>query len=148
VNAYDAAGNKASTSLRITYSAPSDTTAPTATIAAPADGATVNSGTVSASGQASDDLAVTRVTSQVNGGAEVEVAISSGASPSFGATLSGFVAGTNAIKFNAYDAAGNRGSATSTSTTCPRRRLPASRFPCTSKRASGTSWMPPASPSW
>lgn len=112
VNAYDAAGNKASTSLRITYSAPSDTIAPTVTIAAPADGATVNSGTVSASGQASDNLAVTRVTSQVNGGAEVEVAISGGASTSFGATLSGFVAGTNAIKFNAYDAAGNRGSAT------------------------------------
>lgn len=112
VNAYDAAGNKASTSLRITYSAPSDTIAPTVTIAAPADGATVNSGTVAASGQASDNLAVTRVTSQVNGGAEVEVAISSGASTSFGATLSGFVAGTNAIRFNAYDVAGNRGSAT------------------------------------
>jgi hypothetical protein len=112
VNAYDAAGNKGSTSIRVTYSAPSDTIAPTLTIAAPADGATVNSGTVAASGRASDNLAVTRVTSQVNGGPEVDVSISSGSSTSFSGTFGPLVAGTNTIRFNAYDAVGNRGSAT------------------------------------
>ncbi len=114
VNAYDAAGNKGSTSLRISYSAPSDTIAPTVTILAPANGSTVSSATVSTSGQATDNIGVTRVTSQVNGGAEVDLVVSAAASTSFGATLSGFVPGTNTLKFYAYDSAGNRGSASIT----------------------------------
>ncbi len=112
VNAYDAAGNKGSVTLRITLDPPADTVAPVISVTTPANGATLSSGSVAASGVATDNVSVTRITAQLNGAAEVDIPISATASASFSTHVSGLVEGANTISFNAYDAAGNRGSAT------------------------------------
>ncbi|WP_157202565.1 Ig-like domain-containing protein [Calidithermus chliarophilus] len=114
VNAYDAAGNVGSSSVGVVYSPPApppDGTAPTVSISSPANGATLSSSSVTVQGQASDNVAVTRMTYQLNGGAEQNLSITSAATLNFSFALGGLAAGANAVVVNAYDAAGNKGTA-------------------------------------
>ncbi|WP_148225929.1 Ig-like domain-containing protein [Allomeiothermus silvanus] len=114
VNAYDAAGNIGSATLSITYGTTGgtqDTLRPDISILSPTPGSTVNSSSVSVQGKAKDNLAVTRIAYQLNGKAEQNISFTPGASVDFTATVSGLLPGSNTIIFNAYDAAGNKDSA-------------------------------------
>ncbi len=66
VRARDAAGNVSAASAGLTVSTPPDTTAPTVSVTAPADGSTAH-GTVTLSADASDDIGVEEVDFLVNG---------------------------------------------------------------------------------
>ncbi|HEV7589694.1 MAG TPA: Ig-like domain-containing protein, partial [Longimicrobium sp.] len=92
-----------------------DATAPSVQVQSPAPGSTVTTATATLSGTAADSAGVARVTVQVNGGAEAAVAITPGTSVSFTVTVP-LALGQNTIAFYAYDAAGNRGTATVTLT--------------------------------
>jgi len=98
--AYDAAGNSAVSSLGVTVP---DTTKPSVSISAPADGAEV-SGLVALSASASDNVRVARVEFGADG-----VLISSDASAPYAATwdASTVSAGLHIITATAFDAAGN-----------------------------------------
>lgn len=86
-----------------------DTTAPTVALAAPTDGATVDTSVVELRGTLADDEAVVRATYQVNGGAEREIPVAPGATVALVAPVE-LPAGTSTLLVHAYDAAGNRGS--------------------------------------
>jgi hypothetical protein len=88
-----------------------DTTQPTVTITSPAAGAVVATPSVTVEGGASDDVGVTRVTYQLDGGAEWDVPVTPGPSVEFSFAAERLLAGENTITVYAYDAAGNRGSA-------------------------------------
>jgi hypothetical protein len=101
VKALDAAGNAsaASAPVSVTTLAPPDTTPPVLTVTAPVDGATVQSGTVTVVGKATDQ-ALAQVTVQ---GVPVSVA----ADGTFQTTVS-LQAGDNVIVVTAVDVAGNQ----------------------------------------
>ncbi|MHB8998847.1 MAG: Ig-like domain-containing protein [Thermoanaerobaculia bacterium] len=90
-----------------------DTTPPSATITAPASGATV-SGAVPITVSATDDTGVTSVTIFVDGTAAATL---SAAPWQWSWDTTALVNGTHAIGATAYDAAGNAGAATSISVT-------------------------------
>ena len=92
-----------------------DTKAPIVQVASPASGSTLNTATATLTGTAADSAGVTQLTVQVNGGAEQAVAITAGPSVAFTATVP-LVLGQNTVTVNAFDAAGNRGTATLTLT--------------------------------
>ncbi|WP_318556464.1 Ig-like domain-containing protein [Geobacter anodireducens] len=109
----DAADTNLRPKLVVTYNLPSDTTAPTVAVSAPANGATV-SGTVTVSATASDNVGVTKVEFLVNG----TVASTVTTAPynySWNTTTS--ANGTYTLTAKAYDAAGNIGQSTSVSVT-------------------------------
>lgn len=109
----DAADTNLRPKLVVTYNLPSDTTAPTVAVSAPANGATV-SGTVTVSATASDNVGVTKVEFLVNG----TVASTVTTAPynySWNTTTS--ANSTYTLTAKAYDAAGNIGQSTSVSVT-------------------------------
>lgn len=108
LNAYDAAGNKGSTQLKVRY----QPGAPGVVITQPVAGTTLNRTGVNVVGRATDDQAVTRLTYQLNGGPEQEVSITAGAQAEFSFAVSGLREGSNTLTVNAYDALGLKGSAT------------------------------------
>jgi hypothetical protein len=105
--AYDAAGNVGqSANVSVTVSnAVADTTAPTVSISAPANGASV-SGTVSVTASASDNVGVTKVEFYVNGALQA----TDTASPyTFSWNTAAVPNGSYTLTAKAYDAAGNVG---------------------------------------
>jgi type 1 glutamine amidotransferase len=108
VSAYDNNETRSSVSLNLTYT---PNTPPTVSIASPSNGSSVTSSTLTVTGSASDDKGVSRLTYQLNGGAEQNLSITAGASVSFSFNLSGLREGSNTLLVNAYDAANARGSA-------------------------------------
>ncbi len=105
--AEDAAGNRGSRSLTVTYSAP-DTSVPTVSLSTPTSGGSYATGTatLTVTGTATDNVGVTRVAwSSDRGG--------SGTASGTASWTAGSIAlsqGTNVLTFTAEDAAGNRGS--------------------------------------
>jgi hypothetical protein len=89
--------------------APPDTTAPVVTITAPADGSTVSTSTVTVTGSATDNVGVTSV--YLNDVTSVTLKPDG----TFAAVLT-LNEGANTIKVTAFDAAGNKGTATVTVT--------------------------------
>lgn len=110
VNAYDAAGNKGSAAVSVKY----QPGAPSISISQPANDSTVNTASVNVQGTASDDVSVTKLTYQLNGGTEQQVSITAGASVNFSFSVSSLREGSNTITVNAYDALDLKGSATVT----------------------------------
>ncbi len=109
--AYDAAGNTGQSvivSVNVSNAtvAPGDTTAPTASIAAPLGGSTV-SGTVPVSVSAADNVAVTKVELRANGSL---IATDTASPYSFSWDSTKVANGTANLAATAYDAAGNVGS--------------------------------------
>ncbi len=98
----------AATLLALTGCSP-DSTRPTVTISSPQDGATVNTPQVTVQGTAQDNTRVVRLTYQLNGSAEQEIAITPGTPVNFQFQIT-LQQGQNTITVNAYDAAGNKGS--------------------------------------
>jgi hypothetical protein len=86
-------------------------TPPSVSITQPTNGTSTTSTSLTVTGSAKDDASVTRLTYQLNGGAEQNVSITSGASVPFSFNASGFREGSNTLTVNAYDAAGAKGSA-------------------------------------
>lgn len=95
-------------------SSPADTNRPTVTITQPANNTNLSTTSVRIEGTATDDREVKRVTYQLNGGAETGVTITAGRSVSLDFTVSNLSQGNNTITVNAYDGAGNKGSASVT----------------------------------
>jgi hypothetical protein len=93
-----------------TGGSPPDTTAPTVRIDAPQNNSATATGSVTVTGVASDDAGVTRVSYQLNGGAETDVPITAGVSASFSFPVT-LASGANTLRVLAYDAAGNTSSA-------------------------------------
>jgi hypothetical protein len=89
--------------------APADTTAPVVTITAPADGSKVSTSTVTVTGSVTDDRGVTSV--YINDVTSVALKPDG----TFAAVLT-LNEGANTIKVTAFDAAGNKGTATVTVT--------------------------------
>ncbi|PZA05826.1 ThuA domain-containing protein, partial [Meiothermus sp. Pnk-1] len=111
-NAYDAAGNKDSASTRVVYTGSSaDTSKPSLSISSPANGSSTNRPNLNVQGQASDNVRVSRLTYQLNGGAEQNVGISPATSVNFSFSVGRLRPGNNTITLNAYDDANNKGSA-------------------------------------
>src|SRR5438105_6468031 len=112
--AYDAAGNTGtSTTVTVTVSNIADTTPPTTSITAPANGATV-SGTTTVTASASDNVGVTRVEFYLDN----VLQSTSTASPyqwSWNTTTS--TNGSHNLNSKAYDAAGNIGTSTTVTVT-------------------------------
>jgi len=98
--ATDSSGNTTSTSIQVTYTPP-DITPPLVQINSPANGATLTSASVTVSGTASDETALTGVT--VNG---IPTTLGSG---TFSASVA-LVAGTNTLTAVATDSSGNTAS--------------------------------------
>jgi hypothetical protein len=92
-----------------------DTTAPTVQVSSPASGSTVTTATATLTVTAADSAGVARMTVQVNGGSEEPVSITPGTAVSFSVAVP-LALGQNTVVLNAFDAAGNRGSATVTLT--------------------------------
>lgn len=92
-----------------------DTTAPTVQVASPASGSAVTAATATLAGIAADSVGVARMTVQVNGGAEEAVSITPGTAVAWTAAVP-LALGQNTVVVSAYDAAGNRGTATLTLT--------------------------------
>jgi hypothetical protein len=113
--AYDAAGNvgtSAATTVSIQNIA-ADTTAPSATIAAPTAGSTV-SGIISVTVNATDNVSVTKVEWYLNG---VVAGSSTGSTATFSWNTASCPNGPCNLQARAYDAAGNVGSSTTMSVT-------------------------------
>jgi hypothetical protein len=99
--------------LVVTYTLPSDTTAPTVAISAPSNSATV-SGTASVSVTASDNIGVTKVEFYVNGALQA----TDTASPyTFSWNTTTVANGSYTLTAKAYDAAGNVGQSANVSVT-------------------------------
>jgi hypothetical protein len=116
VTATDAAGNKGSDVLTVTYSAP-DTTVPSVTISSPTTSSSyaTTTSTLALGGSASDNVGVTQVTwSNDKGGSGTASGTTSWTIASV--TLQ---SGTNAITVTAQDAAGNKGTKVLTVTYTP-----------------------------
>ncbi len=110
--AYDAANNVGlSAIVNVTVNAPADTTPPAASIAAPANGATVTSGsTVSVT--ASDNVGIARVELWVDGA----LGATDTSSP-YDFTIGALTPGQHSLQAKAYDAAGNVGSSSTITVT-------------------------------
>ncbi len=106
VTAYDGAGNRGTATIGGSV----DTQAPAVALIEPASG-TVVSSSVRLRGTATDDVAVTGVTVQLNGGVETALPIAAAAAVSFDAAVE-LGMGPNAVVLRAYDAAGNRSETT------------------------------------
>lgn len=104
VTAYDASSNTTSTSVRVAVQAPSDTTAPTITIATPSASSTV-SGVFQATGTAGDDTSVSSVHVKVDNGPPQ---LANGTSNwSLGLDATSWTSGNHTITAEAVDAALN-----------------------------------------
>ena len=106
VTARDAAGNRSTDTLTVTYT-PSDTTAPTITIVGPTSASSYSTTTsvVTLGGTSSDNMGVTAVTwANSRGGSGFSSGTASWSIPTV--SLQG---GTNVITVTAQDAAGNKG---------------------------------------
>jgi hypothetical protein len=103
VQAYDEAGNTSFASVSTLL----DNTAPAATVTAPAATSAVILPSITLQGTATDARGVTRITYQVNGGAEANVALTAGPSVTFDFPVA-LALGTSSITLNVYDEAGNR----------------------------------------
>lgn len=120
VNAYDAANNKGSFSFTLTWNPgqpgpdpiPNDTTPPTVSITDPVNNTTLSSASVTVKGSAKDNTGVVRLAYKLNGAAEKDITISKGTTASYSFTLSNLASGSNTLRVNAYDTAGNKGSST------------------------------------
>lgn len=112
INAYDGAGNKGVFSFTFTWdpTQPADTAAPTVSISSPANNATLSASSVTVKGTAKDNTSVTRMGYKLNGATEQSINITAGSSASFSLPLT-LVSGANSLQINAYDGAGNKGSA-------------------------------------
>ncbi|HET7487726.1 MAG TPA: Ig-like domain-containing protein [Acidimicrobiales bacterium] len=93
--------------------APADTTAPSVSIASPANGATV-SGTVTVAGSAADNVGLAKVEVAVDGGTAIAASGTSSWSAAVGTST--LANGSHAIAATATDTAGNRATATVTVT--------------------------------
>ena len=113
--AYDAAGNVGqSAAINVTVNNPViDSTAPTASVTAPVNGATV-SGTVSVTAAASDNVGISKVEFYLNG---VLQAIDTASPYSFGWNTASVVNGAYNLVVKAYDAAGNVGTSSTVALT-------------------------------
>jgi hypothetical protein len=112
--AYDAAANVGSSAtITVTVSNAGDTTPPTTSITAPANGATV-SGTVSVTASASDNVGVTKVEFYLDGALK-STSTTSPYSWSFDTTTA--ANGSHTLQSKAYDAAANVGSSATISVT-------------------------------
>ncbi|HEV2148524.1 MAG TPA: Ig-like domain-containing protein [Longimicrobiaceae bacterium] len=89
-----------------------DSRAPVLHLQAPAAGTDVTGDSVRVAGSAVDDRGIARLTYTLNGGEEQAVEAGGGPSVPFGFTARGTALGANQLTVHAYDAAGNRGSAT------------------------------------
>jgi hypothetical protein len=89
----------------------SDTQAPTVGILSPAIMAAFAATTTKITGTAKDNVAVTRLTYQHNGGAENDVSLTAGLMVNYDFDLTGLTSGENTIQVNAYDATNNKTSA-------------------------------------
>src|SRR4030095_6058776 len=105
VMAYDAAGNKGTAKLTITYNAP-DTTLPVVSITAPTTTST-SSTPLLVSGTANDNVGVTQVTWANDRGGSGNAS----GTTSWSASGIALQSGANTITVMAYDAAGNKGTA-------------------------------------
>src|SRR5262249_19210661 len=114
VTAQDAAGNVGAPSNEAVGTATADTTAPTVSLTAPANGATV-SGTITVSASASDNVAVAGVQFKLDGANLGAEDTSSPYSVSW--TTTTVANGTHTLTAVARDAAGNTATATSVSVT-------------------------------
>jgi fibronectin type 3 domain-containing protein len=109
VEAVDGAGNKSAQSSVLNITTP-DIGAPTISISAPANNATV-SGTITISASASDDVGVSRVEFSVNGSTK----LTDNSSPyNYSLDTKTLTNGTHTISAKAFDAAGNSSVATIT----------------------------------
>jgi chitinase len=105
--AFDASGNRTSSSVSVTVATPADTTAPSVSIASPTAGATV-SGSVAVQASASDNLSVTKVILSLDG----SVVSTLTASPwTFSVDTTALADGIHTLTATAFDAAGNSSSA-------------------------------------
>ena len=98
-------------SLILAACSPGDTVRPTVTIQSPTDGQTVNQANLTVRGTAQDNVRVTRLTYQLNGGAEQQLNLTPGPQVSFEFQVT-LQEGQNTLTVNAYDQAGNKGTAT------------------------------------
>ncbi|RTG93971.1 hypothetical protein CSW44_10790 [Thermus scotoductus] len=90
---------------------PGDTVRPTVTLQSPTDGQTVNEANLTVQGTAQDNVEITRLTYQLNGGAEQQLNLTPGPQVSFEFQVT-LQEGQNTLTVNAYDQAGNKGTAT------------------------------------
>ncbi|RTI02726.1 carboxypeptidase regulatory-like domain-containing protein, partial [Thermus scotoductus] len=90
---------------------PGDTVRPTVTIQSPTDGQTVNQANLIVQGTAQDNVGITRLTYQLNGGPEQQVNITPGQQVSFQFQVT-LQEGQNTIAVHAYDQAGHKGTQT------------------------------------
>ena len=90
---------------------PGDTVRPTVTLQSPTDGQTVNQANLTVQGTAQDNVGITRLTYQLNGGPEQQVNITPGQQVSFQFEVT-LQKGQNTIAVNAYDQAGHKGTQT------------------------------------
>ncbi|RTI05716.1 hypothetical protein CSW30_11000 [Thermus scotoductus] len=90
---------------------PGDTVRPTVTLQSPTDGQTVNEANLTVQGTAQDNVGITRLTYQLNGGAEQQLNLTPGPQVSFEFQVT-LQEGQNTLTVNAYDQAGNKGTAT------------------------------------
>ena len=112
VRAVDDGGNRSATSAKLTVSAP-DTTAPTAAITSPADGASAY-GPVTVTATATDDTAVTSVDLLVDGGV-----VGSSTTAPYSFSWSATSVGGHTLQVQARDAAGNVGTSAPITVTVP-----------------------------
>lgn len=105
-------GVNLTTSLQRTLVVNNDATIPTISFTAPAYGAVV-AGTVSVTGNAADNVAVTRVELSVDG---TLYATDTTAPYAFSWNTAGYAEGAHTLTLNAFDAAGNSATATSSAT--------------------------------
>jgi hypothetical protein len=111
--AHDAAGNTAtSADVHVTASAP-DTTAPTAAVTSPADGASVY-GPTTVTATASDDTGVAGVDLLVDG-----TVVGSDSTAPYSFTWSATAVGSHTLQARARDAAGNTGASSTVTVTVP-----------------------------
>lgn len=105
LTATDALGHTSTKTLTVTAA---DTGAPTFTRVSIelVDPATTRT-TLRLTGEVTDLVGVTRVTSSLNGGPETDLTITASQTVTFDQTLSGLIAGQNTLTVRAYDAAGN-----------------------------------------
>lgn len=105
LTATDALGHTSTKTLTVTAA---DTGAPTFTRVSIelVDPATTRT-TLHLTGEVTDLVGVTRVTSSLNGGPETDLTITASQTVTFDQTLSGLIAGQNTLTVRAYDAAGN-----------------------------------------
>ncbi len=114
--AYDAANNVGtSTAVSVTVSNSSgDTTPPTTSVTAPANGATV-SGTVTVTATGSDNVGVTKMEIYIDG--TLRTSNTNATSISYSWNTTTFANGSHTISSKAYDAAGNVGSSSNVTVT-------------------------------